>query len=169
MPNHGDVALKLPADWSRTMLASGHEFMTTCVGHENGVADSRLKEDPNAEHQFAWCDPKDVDRFHMLRSKHYEWVKNDKWEKNELLWEWDAEGFTLYKGQRLMARAASFYHAEEAEKKRARDEEANLRKMRRSRLDESDDYAARRLGAQGARVFDEDDRELKPLKKAARG
>lgn len=168
MPNYGDAALRLPHDWSRASLASGQEFMAFAVGHENGKADAFLTGDPDKEHQFQFCEPKDVDRLYHLKSRHYDFCKSDKWTKNDLLWEWSPENFIEWKGQRLMARDAAYFHAEEKENKRKEEEAAEMRRQRRSRRDENDDYAARVLGAQGAQVFDENNRELRPQKRAGR-
>lgn len=159
-PNYGDCSLALPPDWNRGSLASGQDFMRSTVGHQDGVADLHLKDDPGKAHQFAWCDPKDTDRRDYLRAKKFEWVKGSgddgPWIKNPDLWEWDSEGFVWHKSQRAMARSKEVWIADEKQKAA----EANTRQKR------IDDTDAAMIKALGENALDEHGR---PLKKAARG
>lgn len=174
MPNYGDVSLNLSPAWSRDNLASGHEFMAAAVGHSNGVSDLHLKADPDKQHEFKWVAPQDVVVLNALRAKRYDYVKGSaaaesEWVKNPLLvWEWDGEGYCVYQGQRAMFRDAALYFAERVERERI--EAARLAEQKRRRgdyLDRDDEYAARRLGAQGVVITDNDGRELRPMKRRA--
>lgn len=142
-PNYGDCALHLPPEWSRLRLASGHDFMRSTVGHENGIADLHLQDDPGKAHQFAWCDPKDTDRRDYLRSEKYEWVKgggdDGPWIKNPELWEWDAEGYVWHKGQRAMARSQELYVAAMAR-------QAAIENQRRNAVDDVDEKLLKLVG-----------------------
>ena len=132
--------------------------MRTTIGHENGVADLYLKDDPGAAHQFAWCDPKDTDRRDYLRSEKFVWVKGHDdegpWIKNPDLWEWDSEGYVWHKGQRAMARPKELWLAAEAAKRQ-------MEQKKRQRLDEFDAAAIKLLREN---ALDENGR---PLKKVA--
>ena len=161
VPNYGDVALDLPADWSRGRVAGDPSFILTTVGHENGVADAYLTNDPGRRHQFRWMNPKDESAKSIARTKKYIWVTKAEWTKNEDLWEWDGDGFILFNGTRLMARDAKYYYAEKAEEERQKKE----REGRRSVTPE-EEQAVRRLENRGIIVEDERGRQLKPLSKS---
>jgi hypothetical protein len=78
------------------------------VGHVEGVADVRLKADPEKKHQFRWVDPKQSEDIDMFQLDHYRFVTKEEWDKTELLWNWDAEGRLVGPGH-LMARDGQFY------------------------------------------------------------
>lgn len=158
-PNYGDAALNLPPDWSRTRIAGDPAFILTTVGHENGVADARLTDDPSKAHQFRWIDPADQNQLSLARTRHYKYCnKNAGWEKRDELWEYDGEGFIVLNGQKLMARDGDYYYAEiEAEKERKEAE-----KNRRS-VTQEEERAVRALESRGIVVEDERGRPLKPL------
>jgi hypothetical protein len=102
--NYGDVALGLGPDWSRYKL-NDQTFALGTVGHEGGVADVYLEDEPDQQHQFAWVDTRWRDEVSINRQKGYEFVNvNAGWVKSERLWDVDAEGFVVHNGQRLMAR-----------------------------------------------------------------
>lgn len=123
MPNYGDVALNLPANWDRTVYES-QEFLLTTVGHVNGVADAYLAEDPDKEHQFRWADPKDQHNRDLMLSyqRGYQFVTKDKWTKNPMLWDFDAENRVTFGGLVLMARPKERFIADQK-----RRDEVNLR------------------------------------------
>lgn len=109
MANYGDVALGLKPEWDRSS-EHNQEYALRIVGHTNGVADARLKNDPDKRHQFAWVDPTYLKEVNVNRTKGYVFVnKNTGWEKADNLWEWNAEGNLLYEGQLLMARPGELY------------------------------------------------------------
>lgn len=152
MANYGDIALNLPADWSRSKQHDQNYALMT-VGHTDGVADARLTKEPDKRHQFAWVDTRYKDEIDINRTKGYVFVKTPDWTKNESIWEWDAEGFCVCKGQRLMART---------EEKFLADMEAR-RKQRNSVMKQNkDEDEARELAARaGIRISAED--EGRPL------
>jgi hypothetical protein len=117
--NYGDVALNLKPEWSRKR-ETNKQYALRIVGHENGVADAYREKEPAARHQFAWVDPRYVDDISINRSKGYDFVTKTDWVKNERLWYWDAEGYCVNDGQRLMARPAHMYFEELEERERAR-------------------------------------------------
>lgn len=156
--NYGDVALKLPADWSRSRMVGDAAFVLTTVGHECGIADAYLTESPGLRHQFTWCAPEDQNRMSTLRTKHYELCAQSTWTKNPHLWMWDGEGFIIHNGQRLMARDRVYYDQEEADNLRA-DEERDKKRS----VSQEEENAMRRLESQGAIIEDERGRQLKPL------
>ena len=138
MANFGDIALNLPQDWSRFKLHDKRQALMT-VGHEDGVADAYLTEEPEARYQFAWVEPRYKDEVDMNRTRGYKFVTKSEWTKNEDLWEWDAEGYCLCMGQRLMARPAALFFADLAERQRVR---ANLK----NRAEEEVQEIAERYG-----------------------
>ena len=121
MANYGDVALSLGPEWARYKLHD-QNYGLMIVGHVNGVADAYLTIDPDQEHQFAWVETRYRDEIDINRSKGYRFVKQDEWTKNENLWEWDAEGFVLCKGQRLMARTKERFLEDMAARRKQRDQ-----------------------------------------------
>jgi hypothetical protein len=118
--NYGDLALNLAPDWTRNKLHNQQASLRT-VGHENGVADAHLTKEPDTEHQFAWVDTRNQDEISLNRAKGYDFIKKDGWTKNPDLWEWDAEGFCFFAGQRLMARSKERFLADMADRRRQRD------------------------------------------------
>jgi hypothetical protein len=140
VPNYGDIALNLPPSWRRTDQHDKNYALGT-VGHEDGVADARLKDDPEKRHQFAFVDPRYRDEVDINRSKGYVFVKKGEWEKNDNLWEWDAEGFCVFRSQRLMARPAELFFADMAQRRQQRD-----RVMGTNRDEEAAQEIARRAG-----------------------
>lgn len=116
MPNYGDVAVRLSADWSRNQY-DNQEQVLMIVGHEGGEADAYLTDDPDGEHQFYWVDPDNKFQVTGLQMRHYEFVNKDKWTKRlDYLWEWNAKGHVAFAGQELMARPKRYWI--EDEKKR---------------------------------------------------
>lgn len=116
MANYGDVALGLKSDWNRNNYEYQEQMQGT-VGHEDGKADARLKSEPDKRHQFRFVDhlgTRAKQEISGLRMKGYEFVKNETWDKHEFLWEWDAEGFLVHDGQRLMARPEDKFTADQA-------------------------------------------------------
>jgi hypothetical protein len=107
MPNYGDVALGLKADWSRNQYENPEQVLFT-VGHENGEPDLCLTDAPNEEHQFRWVDPLDKTAVTALHMKGYTFVDKATWTKRlDYLWEWNAEGKCAFGGQVAMARTRS--------------------------------------------------------------
>lgn len=159
MANYGDVALNLPADWNRRKLTD-QRFALLTVGHQDGIADARLKDHPDELHQFAWVMPTfkglPNDEVDVNRTKGYKFVKKtDGWEKNENLWEWDAEGYCTFQGQRLMARPAELFFADMAERRATRDRVMGTN---------ADEEQAHRLAAKhGIQISGEEDG--KPIKR----
>lgn len=156
MPNYGDVALNLSPQWNREALHNSNlDYQLWTVGHEGGVSDAFLKEDPERRHQFAWVDPRRTDEVSKNKVKGYEFVKCDKdnpengaWIKNSKLWDVTAEGFVALFGQHLMARPAERFFADQAIREKAI---ANRR--------DKDGEAAKRLAEQhGIDMTDDDDR-----------
>ena len=111
--NYGDVALGLPADWDRNKYQA-KRFLLLTVGHSNGKADAFLTKEPEAKHNFRWVDPANQQDIDDNRTNGFDFVQKDTWSKNELLWRWDAQGFVEAYGNRLMARPAALWEAEEA-------------------------------------------------------
>jgi hypothetical protein len=103
MPNYGDVALNLGANWSRNQYEN-QELMMLAIGHEDGTPDVFLTDDPEAEFQFFWADPKDAKEVTQARMRGYEFVKKSEWTKHDILWAWDATDRLEYAGMNLMAR-----------------------------------------------------------------
>lgn len=120
MANYGDVALNLPANWDRSMMHN-KKLAMVMVGHKEGVADVRLKGEPEKRHQFRWVDPKQNEDIDMFQLDHYRFVNKEEWDKTDLLWTWNAEGRLVGPGH-LMARDAEFYFAEVAEREREADQ-----------------------------------------------
>lgn len=116
--NYGDVALDLKPDWSRLKLVHDDLFTQQMVGHEGGVADAHLTDEPDAKHQFQWCDPKDEARVNRFRTQGYAFCVLGKggWTKNEKLWEATADNNIRFLGQNLMARPERLYREEKAKK-----------------------------------------------------
>lgn len=107
--NYGDLTLHLPPTWNRLGEAD-QQFALQMVGHENGVSDAYLKDEPTQRHQFAWVDPKYREDETMNVYKGYRFVKKDDgWVINERLWAWDAEGFCTFKTFKLMARTEDLF------------------------------------------------------------
>lgn len=156
--NYGDVAINLPADWSRRRMAGDQKFILSTVGHEGGVPDAYLKENIEKRHQFRWVAPSDSDMISVLRTQKYDWVTKQTWEKNPELWEWDGEEYLIHNGQRLMARAAEYYFADQE----AMDRTQKERDQKRS-ISAEEERAMRKIEAHGAIVEDERGRPLKPL------
>lgn len=148
MANYGDIALNLPADWSRFKQHDQNYALMT-IGHAEGVSDVRLTKEPDKRHQFAWVDTRYKDEIDINRTKGYRFVTEKEWTKNEHLWEWDAEGFLLCKGQRLMARDEDRFLADMAARKKQRDSVMRTNKDE----DEAQELAARA----GIRISAEDD------------
>ena len=158
-PNYGDVALNLSADWSRSSIAGDPSFVLTTVGHEAGRADAFLLDNPSKQHQFQWVSPSDQNSVSIARTRHYGFCnKNQGWEKNEYLWEFDGEGFIIHNGQRLMARDRMWYDQERDADKRRKEAE----KKRRSVTPE-EERAVSALESRGVIIEDERGRPLKPL------
>lgn len=158
MPNYGDVALNLPPDWSRTRVGGDTAFTLLTVGHENGIADAFLTDDPDKAHQFRWCAPDDKNAMSTLRTRHYQLCTSKDWTKNPDLWEWDGDGYILHNGQRLLARDGIYYYQDIAEKER-------LDKQREGRrgVTQEEEQSMARVEAQGAIIEDERGRQLRPL------
>lgn len=149
-PNYGDVALNLKPDWDRAE-ESNQEYALLNVGHENGVADAYVTDAPGERHQFAWVDPRYADDVQMNRLKGYDYVKKDSWTKNEKLWEWDAEGFCISRGQRLMARRAELFFRDVAK----RDQ------FRSKKKSDADEAAARIAARTGFAITGDDGQALR--------
>ena len=139
MANYGDIALNLPPDWERARQHDPNYALMT-VGHQNGVSDAYLIDEPDKRYQFAWVlrtfkgvPNEEVD---INRTKGYSFVKKGEWEKNANLWEWDAEGFLTCKGQSLMARPAELFLADMAARKRQRDQVMGGRNKEEERIAE---------------------------------
>lgn len=111
MPNYGDVALGLDAKWDRRNYENNSDWMLYTVGHTAGESDAYLTDDPDKEHQFRWVDVRDPNELTKALMQGYEFVKNDKWTKHEILWAWDAEGFCIFAGQKLLARPKELWLA----------------------------------------------------------
>ncbi len=137
--------------------------MVGAIGHENGVADVYLTDEPDARHQFCWMHPEDRDNRDMKRSAHYDYVTKAKWTKNPHLWEWDGEDHIVYNGQRLMARAETYYHQDNEELDRATAE-----RDKKAGASADDERAVAKLQRQGAIIEDERGRPLKPLAPSSR-
>lgn len=120
MANYGDVALNLSANWNRREQNDQNYTLMT-VGHADGVADAYLSDEPDQEHQFAWVDTRYKDDIAINRTKGYTFVHKDTWTKNENLWEWDAEGFLVFKTYRLMARTKEEFLKDMADRRAQRD------------------------------------------------
>jgi hypothetical protein len=122
--NYGDVALGLPKNWDRNAYEA-QEWLLTTVGHVNGVADARLKEDPEKEHQFYWADPKDPHGRDLMLAyqRGYQFVHKDTWDKHDHLWGWDAEGRLYFGGLVLMARPKERWEIEEGRRRQLHDKE----------------------------------------------
>jgi hypothetical protein len=141
--NYGDVALCLKPEWNRRR-ENDQTFVLTTVGHTDGVADAYLEDAPDQEHQFAWVDLKYKDDIAINHTKGYRFVKKDEgWTKNEMLWEWDAEGFLVYKTMRLMARPKERFLEDMAARRQQRD-----KVMGGNKADEEADRIAARLGVE---------------------
>jgi hypothetical protein len=152
--NYGDVALGLSADWSRA-TESNQEYALGIIGHENGEADVYLKDEPTKRHQFAFVDTRFNDEVALNRVKKYTFVKKDDgWVQRTDLWDWDAEGFLLYRGQRLMARPGELYTADLEKRKQ--------RMQSKSAADEE----AKRIAARAGIEMEEEGRKVVKRKRA---
>lgn len=160
MPNYGDVALNLPPDWSRSRLASGQEFHLTTVGHENGVADAYITNEPDRLHQFKWVNPLDNTEVSIAKSRHYVFVEKGSWTKNPHLWEWTGEGNIVFNGQYQMARDAEWYYKEEEARK---NEEKQRRTPGKLPMDERVSALEKQIAARGGTIVDDQGRVLDPL------
>lgn len=109
MANYGDVALGLPANWNRNTYDNQADWVLYTVGHAEGKADAYLEDEPDKRHQFRWVDPRDPNEVTKAQMQHYVFVKKGEWVKHEILWGWDAEGFCVFAGQRLMARPEELF------------------------------------------------------------
>jgi hypothetical protein len=119
--NYGDVALVLRPDWERRKENDQH-YALRIVGHQDGVADAYLEEEPDKEHQFAWVDPKYKTDVAVNHTKGYRFVKKDEgWTKNDDLWEWNAEGFCVRESDYLMARPKDRFLEDMAARRTQRD------------------------------------------------
>lgn len=149
MANYGDLTLNLPPDWSR-QKEHDQNYAIGMVGHENGVADAYLEDAPDTQHQFAWVDTRYRDEIDINRHKGYEFVKqSDGWVKNNRLWDWDAEGFCVLRGQRLMARSKESFLADMDARRKQRNKVMGKNK---------DDDEARQIAARaGIALLEEDD------------
>ncbi len=116
MANYGDVALGLKASWNRNNYEVDNALMFYTVGHADGVADARLKAEPDKLHQFKWIEMKDMDEVTRAKMRHFTPVHKDDWDKNDMLWSWDAEGYIWHAGQRLYAREKQYWLAEQAKR-----------------------------------------------------
>ena len=153
MPNYGDVALDLKPDFDRRKLHDKKQGMWT-VGHLEGVSDATLKEEPNKRNQFAWIDKRYHDELAMHLMAGFEFVTKDRWNINETLWQWNAEGHCYNQGQLLMARPAALYF----EQRSARDRELNSREDKESE-------AAREAALRAGIEYEEDDKPVRSAKK----
>lgn len=126
MPNnYGDAALNLRQTWNRSEYET--EQVQYTVGHKDGVSEVRLTKDPEASHQFFWCDvnhPTDKD---VLRDQGFKFVTKDEWTTDR--WEWNAEGQLRSLLGLLMARPKEAYLAEEARKAKKREREQANREL----------------------------------------
>lgn len=157
MPNnYGDLALNLKPDWVRG-AQSDQNYALMMVGHSNGVADAYLTKEPDARHQFAWVDQRYRDDDAINKTKGYHYVKNTTWTKTDDLWEWDAEGFCVFKTYKLMARSEDRFLADMSERRAQRD-----RVMGSNR---EEDDAARIAERAGIEVTDEGGRPLKRVRR----
>ena len=114
--NYGDCALGLGPQWNRNIYEYPEQMQAT-VGHNDGIADCYRTEHPEQEHQFRWVDHLGrgaAQEISALRQKGYEFVKQNDWTKVDYLWEWDAEGYCIFMGQRLMARPKSKFLEDQA-------------------------------------------------------
>jgi len=108
MANYGDVALGLRADWTRNNYEN-QEWVLSTVGHEDGEADVFLTDEPDTQFQFLWADvmarPGHASDAQLAAMRGFEFVKQTEFTKRKLLWQWDAEGFLIHAGQKLMYRS----------------------------------------------------------------
>jgi hypothetical protein len=119
--NYGDAALNLGPEWAR-YKENDQNYALQIVGHDGGESDVYLKTDPDKKHQFAWVDTKYSEDVQINQSKRYRFVKKDDgWVKRDGLWDWDAEGFLVFRTLRLMARDESELAAEMGKRKAQRD------------------------------------------------
>lgn len=153
MPNYGDLALNLPPDWTRP--EDPDSFNLAIVGHVAGKADAYRKDDEDARHQFAWVTPRYLDTISRYRSQGYAFCKSAEWEKNPLLWEWDAESFCIHEGQRLMARTEDRFLASMAKRADQRD------KVMGTKRNEEDEMVQRLAKRLGIIVTEDDDVEVR--------
>lgn len=144
MPNYGDVALNLAPNWSRRS-ENDQQLALRIIGHEAGVPDVCLKDDPEARHQFARVEPRYKDEIDINRVKGYEFVTEGQWMKNVPIWQWDANGHLDIAGQLVMARPEHLY-VEELERRR---------RLRLSRKDKELD-TARALAERNDIQFEEE-------------
>lgn len=162
MPNYGDVALNLGADWDRARMVFSPYLLTT-VGHVNGKADMHLEKQPDELHQFQWINPFEKDKEALAKMKGYKFVrKSDDWYLNDELWQWDAEGFVDHAGTRAMYRPASLYYKDQAQMT----EEQKRRKRQQLQAEDQADQEAARKG--GFVVTDESGQQLRPRRREAR-
>lgn len=156
MANYGDVALNLPANWTREAnLGKDQDFVIQIVGHSDGVADMALTKEPDAQHQFYWLDMKDDAEVSRMYSRGFSLVTQDKWTKNEHLWRWDDQDFCVFNGRKLAARPAHLYHADKVRREQAERPTEEL----------FNDKIANDAATRGALLHDTEGR---PLQKAAR-
>lgn len=148
--NYGDVALNLPADWSRTRL-SNEAFGLLIVGHEGGEADVFLTDEPDKQHQFKFVDPNNQAEISMALTHHYEFCIKGKWDKRENLWAWNAEGRIHYMGNQIMARDRKFY-----------DEDLQKREdIAKKNVEREDNAVAALADKHGFEVYDEAQKPLR--------
>lgn len=158
MANYGDVALGLGPDWDRSNYHD-QQYVLSTVGHDHGRADAYLDKEPDKQHQFAWVDPRYRDEVAVNRTKGYVFVNKDDWAINELLWQWDAEGYCIrFDGQRLMARPKEIFVADMLKRKQRRSEVMGGNK--------EDEEVARRAEKLGIQVYGEEDG--KPIRRGLR-
>lgn len=122
MPNYGDVALGLKADWNRNSYENNSDWMLYTIEHENGKADLRLTDNEEKRHQFRWVDFRDRNEITRAEMQHYQFVREETWTKHPILWEWDGEGYCFFAGQRAMARAEEYFLADQARRDRLNEE-----------------------------------------------
>lgn len=157
MANYGDAALNLGPEWAR-YKESDQNFALQIVGHKDGESDVRLKDEPNKRHQFAWVDTKYRDDIAINLTKGYRFVKKDEgWVKAEELWEWDAEGFLVWKTMRLMARPIERLVDDMAKRKQQRERVMGTNK--------AEEEAAELAARAGIQITGDD----KPRRRGARG
>lgn len=156
--NYGCVAMNLPADWSRRRYENPAS-VNFIVGHENGVPDLGLKENPRKRHQFTWVHPNNETDLDLKMDKGYRFVTEKEWFKRETGWHW-RDGFCTSQGQRAMYRDEGLYWAEQEEEKRR-----NEGKERDLDAEANEELAAKAAQSRVAEVTDHEGRPLRPTKR----
>lgn len=141
MANYGDVALNLPADWSREAnLGKDQEFVLMMVGHDDGIADAYLTKEPDERHQFTWANMKNDSDVSRKRSRGYAEVSKNRWTINENLWRWDDKGHAVFNEGTLFARPAYLYHRDE--ERRAAEYEPPEKRYNDKLAGDADEFAS---------------------------